>query len=66
MKPTTVAALQEAYDRLQDLASFLYNEAQKALDNRDYIDASLLEARAGKIYEEIESIDVILIEMEER
>lgn len=66
MKQTTVAALQEAYDRLQDLASFLYNEAQKALDNRDYIDASLLEARAGKIYEEIESIDVILIEMEER
>lgn len=66
MKQTTVAALLEAYDRLQDLASFLYNEVQKALDNKDYMDASLLEARADKIYEEIESIDVILIEMEER
>lgn len=65
MKPTTRDALLEAYDRLQDLADFLYNEAQKAMDNRDYTDASLLEARAAKIYEEIESIDVILIEMEE-
>lgn len=65
LKPTTRDALLEAYDILQDLAAKLYNKSQKAMDNRDYTDASLLETRAAKIYEEAESIEVILIEMEE-
>ncbi len=65
MKQTTKDALLQVYDQLQDLAGYLYAEARKALDNKDYSDASVLESRADKIYEESEAIDIFLIEMEE-
>ncbi|MEH2361667.1 hypothetical protein [Nostoc sp.] len=64
MKPTTIAVLRRTYQQLQYLADELYTEFQSALDNNDFLDASLLEAMANKIFEEAESLDTLISELE--
>jgi ferritin len=54
------------YDQLQEIAAQLYTAAEVALQNNDFDDASLLQSRADKIYEEAENIDTLIIELEER
>ncbi len=62
MKQSTTNALLKAYNSLQEIVIDLYNEFQKAMENRDNADASLLEARAEILFEQAESIIAILEE----
>lgn len=62
MKQTTVTALLNAYSRLQEVIFDLYAEYEKAMQNENYADASLLEARAERLFEEAESIILVIRE----
>ncbi|MDZ8188060.1 MAG: hypothetical protein RMX96_24805 [Nostoc sp. ChiSLP02] len=42
----------------------MYAAADLALQNDDFDDASLLQSRADKIYEEAENIDTLISELE--
>ncbi|MEH1981546.1 hypothetical protein [Nostoc sp.] len=66
MKQETFIILSRVYDQLQEIAAQLYTAAEVALQNNDFDDASLLQSRADKIYEEAENIDTLIIELEER
>ncbi|WP_339381768.1 hypothetical protein [Dendronalium phyllosphericum] len=66
MKQETFTILSRVYDQLQEIAAQLYTAAEVALQNNDFDDASLLQSRADKIYEEAENIDTLIIELEER
>jgi hypothetical protein len=62
MKQTTRDALNRAYVKLQQLTRELYDEADKAVDNEDYDDASLLESRAEILFEQAEAISAVIME----
>ena len=62
MKQATVTALLDAYNRLQEIIFDLYAEYEKAMQNENYADASLLEARAERLFEEAESIIIVIQE----
>ncbi|MEC4812076.1 MAG: hypothetical protein SAK29_02165 [Scytonema sp. PMC 1069.18] len=64
MKQSTKNALNRAYVSLQRTVEELYREVDKAIENGDYADASLLEVRAEKIFEEAEAIIVVIAEQE--
>jgi hypothetical protein len=64
MKPETRNALLQAYFGLQQVVFDLYAASEAAFENDDLNDASLLGSRADKLYEEVENLDVLLIEME--
>ena len=64
MKPNTIAALLQAYTRLQQTAAELYEAAEAALENDGFDDASLLASRADKLYEEAENLDILISELE--
>ena len=65
MKQSTLNILMQAYDQLQQIAAFLYEAAQLYAEIRDYDDASLLEARANRIFEEADNLDILISELEE-
>ena len=62
MEQTTVVALLDAYNRLQEIIFDLYAEYEKAMQNQNYADASLLETRAERLFEEAESIILVIRE----
>ncbi|MBN3951955.1 MAG: hypothetical protein HWQ38_38015 [Nostoc sp. NMS7] len=62
MEQTTVTALLDAYNRLQEIVFDLYAEYEKAMQIENYADASLLEARAERLFEEAESIIIVIQE----
>ncbi len=64
MKQETFAILSRVYIELQQIAAQLYTAAELALQNDDFDDASLLQSRADKIYEEAENIDTLISELE--
>lgn len=64
MKQTTKSALLEAYVNLQKIAEDLYLAFDKAIENEDDTDASLLEAQAEKVFERAEAISSIITEQE--
>ncbi|MBD2774733.1 hypothetical protein [Iningainema tapete] len=64
MKQSTKTALNRAYVSLQRIVEELYREVDMAIDNGNYADASLLEARAERIFEQAEAITVIIVEQE--
>ncbi|ODH02577.1 hypothetical protein A4S05_23490 [Nostoc sp. KVJ20] len=64
MKQETFTILSRVYDQLQEIAAQLYTAAEVALQNDDFDDASLLQSRADKIYEEAENLDALIIELE--
>jgi hypothetical protein len=49
MKLTTLQVLRDAYAKLQDLIEELYTAALIALDNDEFLDASVLQIRADSI-----------------
>ncbi|MFN6535645.1 MAG: hypothetical protein RM021_004650 [Nostoc sp. EkiNYC01] len=63
MKQTTLDALFRVYVKLEEIIRELYNLADDAVDRGDYDDASLLQARANILYEQMENIDVIISEL---
>ncbi len=64
MKQETFTILSRVYTQLQQIAAQLYTAAEVALQNDDFDDASLLQSRADKIYEEAENIDTLISELE--
>ncbi|WP_193200933.1 hypothetical protein [Nostoc sp. MG11] len=64
MKSETRTALLQAYFGLQRVVFDLYAASEAAFENNDLSDASLLASRADKLYEEVENLDILLIEME--
>jgi hypothetical protein len=62
MKQSTKNAFDRAYVVLLRLVEDLYEEVGRAIDNEDYADASLLEARAEILFEQAEAISTILQE----
>jgi hypothetical protein len=62
MKQKTKNAFNRAYVSLQRIIDELYRESDEAVDNEDYIDASLLEAQAEKLFAQAEDIPVIITE----
>ncbi len=65
MKQTTIDALLRLYDQLEEITTELYNLVDAALETRDYEDASLLQARADILYEQMENLDVVISEHED-
>lgn len=65
MKPETKTALLQAYVELQQVVFDLYTASEAAFENDDLDDASLIASRADRLYEEIENLDILLIELEE-
>ncbi|MDF5732975.1 MAG: hypothetical protein PUP92_34540 [Rhizonema sp. PD38] len=66
MKPETRNTLLRAYVQLQKIIDDLYEASDKALENNDLEDASLLESRADKLYEEGENLEFVISELEEK
>ncbi|MBW4478365.1 MAG: hypothetical protein KME54_16265 [Tolypothrix brevis GSE-NOS-MK-07-07A] len=64
MKQETFTILSRVYTQLQQIAAQLYAAAEVALQADDFDDASLLQSRADKIYEEAENIDTLISELE--
>ncbi|MBR8841154.1 MAG: hypothetical protein DSM106950_46240 [Stigonema ocellatum SAG 48.90 = DSM 106950] len=64
MKPKTLNALLRVYDRLDEITRELNNLADEAVLAGDYEDASLLQARADILYEQMENLDIVISEHE--
>lgn len=64
MKQTTLDALLRVYAELEKITTELYNLADEAVDLGDFDDASLLQARAAIIYEQLENLDAVISELE--
>lgn len=62
MKRSTLRALLQAYNSLHIIIDELYAEFEKAIENEDYDDASLLEARADRLFEQAEAILAVILE----
>lgn len=60
MKQTTIKALLRVYARLEEIATDLYTLADTAVEMGDFEDASLLQARADILYEQIETLDFVI------
>lgn len=61
----TIEALERAYLAMQDVVEDLYNEAEQAIELRNYNDASLLMSQADLLFEAQENLGTVLTEMEE-
>lgn len=64
MKQSTREALLEAYNSMQPIIARLYLEYEKAIENGDNADANLLDARANMLFQEADSILVVITEHE--
>ncbi|MCC5640775.1 hypothetical protein LC593_34100 [Nostoc sp. CHAB 5844] len=65
MKQSSVAALMQAYNILQQAVAVLYAQSQIAVELGDDDDASLLDAKADRLFEEADSILVLISEQQE-
>lgn len=63
LKQTTLDALLRAYVKLEEITTELYNLADDAVDQGDFDDASLLQARANILYEQMENLDIVIEEL---
>lgn len=61
----TLNALEQASLLLQRIVANLYAEADNAVDQGYYNDASLLQSQADLLYEVVENLETVLAEQEE-
>jgi hypothetical protein len=66
MKPETRNALIKAYTQLHQIIQDLYEAHDNAVANNDDDDASLLVSRADRLYVEVENLELVISEMEEK
>ncbi len=66
MKQATIEALMRAYVQLQLIVDGLYSSQQVALNNEDFLDVSLLESQANKLYREAINLEHLINELEEK
>ncbi|MBP5971521.1 hypothetical protein HW132_01905 [Brasilonema sp. CT11] len=64
MKSETRNALLKAYAQLHQIIEELYKAHDKAIENNDFDDASLLASRADRLYEEVENLEIVISELE--
>ena len=64
MKQSTIVALLRVYDRLDEIVDELHNLAQIELELEAFDDASVLQARADILYEQMLNLDVVISELE--
>lgn len=64
MKQTTLDALLRVYDRLNEIVDELNNLADIELELEAYDDASVLQARADILYQQMLNLDVVISELE--
>jgi hypothetical protein len=62
LKQSTLEALLRAYDALQEVISDLYREYDKAVENEDNADATLLEIRADRLFVEADLMLLVIME----
>jgi len=65
VKQSTKEALLQAYNLMQPIIAGLYLENEKAVENGDDVDASLLETRADRLFQEADSILLVISEYED-
>ncbi|PSF37783.1 hypothetical protein C7H19_09200 [Aphanothece hegewaldii CCALA 016] len=65
MERQTFNALERAALSLQRIVTDLYSEADNAVEQENYNDASLLQSQADLLYEVVENLETILTEQEE-
>jgi ferritin len=65
LKPKTLNALLRVYDQLDEITRRLHNLVDEAVLAGDYEDASLLQARADILYEQMENLDIVISEHED-
>ncbi|GAA6619265.1 hypothetical protein [Scytonema sp. NUACC26] len=63
MQQKTLDALFRVYAKLEEITNELYNLADDAVDEGNFNDASILQARANILYEQMENIDVVISEL---
>ena len=64
MKQTTLNTLLRIYDRLDEIVRDLNDLAEIELELEAFDDASLLQARADILYEQMLNLDVVISELE--
>ena len=64
MKPKTLNALLRVYDRLDEIVDELHNLAEIELELEAFDDASVLQARADILYEQMVNLEVVISELE--
>ncbi|MEH2156928.1 MAG: hypothetical protein V7K53_08615 [Nostoc sp.] len=64
MKSETRNILLKAYAELHKIIEELYEAHDRAIENNDFDDASLLASRADRLYEEVENLEIIISELE--
>ncbi len=64
MKQSTIVALLRVYDRLDEIVDELHNLAEIELELEAFDDASVLQARADILYEQMLNLDVVISELE--
>lgn len=62
---TTIEVLENAYNDLQQIVINLYAEADSAVAQGNYNDASLLQSQGDKLYENLENLGVVIEEQKE-
>ena len=65
IQPKTKLALENAYISLQEIVINLYAEADNAVAEGNYNDASLLQSQADRLYETAENLGIVISEQEE-
>lgn len=63
MKRTTLEALLPVYTQIEEIITKLYKLADTAVE-MGFEDASLLRARAGRLYKQMENSDFVISELE--
>jgi hypothetical protein len=60
----TLEALERAYLSLEQIVIDLYAEADRAVVEENYNDASLLQSQADRLYETMENLGIVIAEQE--
>ncbi|MBD2778666.1 hypothetical protein ICL16_43140 [Iningainema sp. BLCCT55] len=58
-------AVHYTYAQLHRIIENLYSASEKALEKNDLEDASLLESRADRLYQETENLEFVISELED-
>jgi len=64
IKKQTIEILKQTYIELQKIIANLYLEADNAVAEGNYSDASLLQSQADNLYQTAENLEIVIIEQE--
>ncbi|AFY34174.1 hypothetical protein [Calothrix sp. PCC 7507] len=64
--PSCYFSKAKAIAQLQDIIDELYQAHDRAIENNDFDDASLLASRADRLYQEAENLEIVITELEDK